>query len=691
MDKKQNMKLLIIGGGAIADCNHIPAAKELIGVENIILAEPNKVQANKLEEKHGLLCVISDYQEALKDVDACIICTPPHVHNAILKDCIAANKHVLCEKPLSPSSQETAEILKDASKDLVIGMCHSYRFFANRRDVHQKIRDGYFGDTVQITIHEGGAAGWPTISGYCFRKEMVPGGVLYDNGIHTMDFALWCLGAPSKIEYKDDWVGGLESNAEMHLTFEKGNASLYFSRTIELSNKITIEGNGHKATLDVYVGNKYVLDGKEVACHNDGTNQLGNFLNAIEGKEPIVCSAGEGLAVIELLEKCYAQRQPKEIQPMPIGDLKGKTVFVTGATGFVGGQLVEQLVMHEEAKVRVLIHTWNKAAYISRFDVEYVHGDIYDLEAMTSAIKGCDYVMHLAITSGRTQEESSVNSEKAIDALMFAAKKNGIKHIVNMSSVVVHGETVPEDLTADSPLISYGDAYAAGKLAAENRFWKLLDEYQLHGSVIRPTYVWGPYSMWYTIHILKQMKKGEFSWVENGNGMCNAVYVGNVVDMCIKCCTEPDADHQAFIATDGEQLTWREFYGQYMQMIGKRPEDYLSVPLQPSAMRRMRLALRDRLEKNMKTLMDKYETLKPTSPRLALWVYKAPRKVLRHLRNLVMWHIAEKGAVEMAIYSQATPINVGKNEELLNFVPRYSVAKGMELTKEWLKQTDLYD
>jgi nucleoside-diphosphate-sugar epimerase len=299
--------------------------------------------------------------------------------------------------------------------------------------------------------------------------------------------------------------------------------------------------------------------------------------------------------------------------------------------------------------------------------------------------------MHLAITGGRTIEESITNSEKAIDALMFAAKENGIKHIVNMSSVVVHGETVPEDLTADSPLISYGDAYAAGKLAAENRFWKLLDEYQLHGSVIRPTYVWGPYSMWYTIHILKQMKKGDFAWVENGNGMCNAVYVGNVVDMCIKCCSEPAADHQAFIATDGEQLTWREFYGQYMQMIGKRPEDYLSVPLQPSAMRRMRLALRDCLEKNMKTLMDKYETLKPTSPRLALWVYKAPRKVLRHLRNLVMWHIAEKGAVEMAIYSQATPINVDKNEELLNFVPRYSVAKGMELTKEWLKQTDLYD
>ena len=64
------MKLLIIGGGAIADLNHIPAAKKLLGIDNLILAEPNHVQAERLRKKHGLVHVVDDYHEALSDADS---------------------------------------------------------------------------------------------------------------------------------------------------------------------------------------------------------------------------------------------------------------------------------------------------------------------------------------------------------------------------------------------------------------------------------------------------------------------------------------------------------------------------------------------------------------------------------------------------------------------------------------------
>lgn len=666
---------------------HIPAAISVLGKDNIILAEPNNSQAEKLQLKHGLVNVVPDYHEALGEADVCVICTPPHVRNGILKDCIEAGKHILCEKPLSPSSKETAAILDSAPANLTIGMCHTYRFHPARKEARKLIKDGFFGEEPVITINEGLPSNWPTVSGYCFKKELVPGGALYDNGIHSLDFLLWCLGTPDSIEYEDDSMGGLESNLTINMTFGKASAYYRLSRTMTLSNTIAIEGNGHKAILDIFCPSKYVLDGDEKICSEVvsdlGVAQLSNFLNAIEGKEQLSCSVSEGLDVIKTLENCYSERKSHMPELHPLGGFEGKTVFVTGGTGFIGSHLVEQLVIHEKAKVKVLVHNWGKAAYVSRFDVEFIQADILDEDAMTQAMAGCDYVFHFAIVGG---VDTNV---KATESILGAAKRSGVKHIVQMSSVVVHGETVPSDLTADSPLVPYDDTYASSKLQSEKRFWELLDEYGLHGSIVRPTYVWGPYSMWYTLYQVEQMRKGEFAWVDHGNGICNAVYVKNVVDLCLACCINPKADHQAFIATDDEELNWREFFDHYINVIGMSPEQFPSIPLKDGFDRKWRKAAKASLTKHMDSLMDKYMALAPTAPKRALWQYKAPRKVLRLTLKQIMKKLPEMPATAMAIYSQYTKIDVSKNRDVLGFTPRYSVVQGMKETCEWLKWSDL--
>lgn len=681
------MKLLIIGGGAIADCCHIPSAIKILGIESVYLAEPNTVQADKLRQKHGLLNVVQDYREPLADVDACIICTPPHVRNEILKECIAVGKHILCEKPLSPSSSETTAILQSASKNLVIGMCHTYRFHPTRKEARRLIQSGFFGESPTVTINEGGPSNWPNVSGYCFKKELVPGGALYDNGIHSLDFLLWCFGEPDTIDYEDDAMGGLESNLSVKMRFGKAKAFYKLSRTMELSNTIVIEGNGHKATLGVFDTRKYVLDGKEKICEERvdlGVAQLRNFLDAIDGKEEISCSVYGGLEVIKVLEQCYSQKSERVVEPHPIGGFEGKTVFVTGGTGFIGSHLVEQLVIHEKAKVKVLVHNWGRAAYVSRFDVEFIKANILDEDAMTEAMAGCDFVFHFAIVGG---VETNV---RATESILGAAKKCGVKYIVQMSSVVVHGETVPENLTADSPLVPYDDVYALSKLESEKRFWELLENYDLHGSIVRPTYVWGPYSKWYTIFPLEQMRKGEFAWVDKGKGICNAVYVGNVVDLCLTCCINSKADHHAFIAKDAEIGNWRDFFSPLIEMMGMNPDSFPSIPLKVGIWRKFRLAWMRHLWSINAKLVKKIDATEPKNPLKAKLFYRMPRKLFRQIRKIVEYRLPEMAPDQMAIYSQSKAIDVSKNKDILEFKPRYTVKQGQEITLNWLRFSDIY-
>ncbi len=76
--------------------------------------------------------------------------------------------------------------------------------------------------------------------------------------------------------------------------------------------------------------------------------------------------------------------------------LSGKQVLVTGATGFIGGRLVEKLVLEQHANVRVLVRDFSHASRIARFDLEMMRGDITDSSAVTEATKGCEVIFHCA-------------------------------------------------------------------------------------------------------------------------------------------------------------------------------------------------------------------------------------------------------------------------------------------------------
>lgn len=686
------MRILIIGGGAVSIANHIPAAIKLLGVENVILAEPSQTQIQKVVDRFGIKHVVDDYHQVLDGVDCAIVATPPHIHNQILKDLMAAGLPVLCEKPLSDHSAATHDIIGESS--LVMGVCHSYRLFPNRRYVKKLIGEKFFGNHYTISIAEGGPANWPTVSGYCFQKSVVPGGVLFDAGVHSLDFIMWCAGLPDSIEYTDDACGGLESNASIVYKNQTVDATFIISRTIEMSNTIKIEGNGHVATMDVFDMENLILDGApmhitefgEVNWGNWGTLMLKNFLDAINEQSPLCCPISEALDVVRIIETCYAQKKEDAYEAKPFADYAGKKVLVTGGTGFIGRLLVERLVRDEKASVVVPVHTWAHAAYISRFDVDMQQVDMSDAEAVDKLVEGCDYIFHCMIAFTGSKEETIQANLTIMDNLMKAAARHKVKRVVCLSSVVVHGKTITDGMTADAPMVSYGDTYADMKMATEKAFWQLSKELNVPGSVIRPTYVWGPYSMWYTIDIVRQLKSGEFLWVDNGEGSCNAVYVHNLIDLMLACGNNANAVGQAFIAADGEKLTWHDFYSHYITHLGLRAESFKSVPSHDSFVRKVAIRWKRHLEKRIVSMKQKANALKTSHPIAAKFGILAPRRILKMTLAVLDRNVLEMAESTMAIYNYKGYINISKNETLLNLKPRFTVADGMTETIEWLKE-----
>ena len=269
---------------------------------------------------------IADYRKVLAEADVALVTTPPHLHASIACECLEAGLDVLCEKPMANTVAECARMEAAAERSgRILAVVHNYRLFPSRARLHEEIVAGRFGEEVQIDIVEGGPSNWRSQSGYTFRKELVPGGVMLNNGIHSLDFILWCLGEPrGDLDYRDDSLGGLESNAILRLGCQRGLGSLRISRTAALCNRITISGRGRKVTMGVYQMNgwqeaghqgeeKIETVGGEIVTDWDQLSaaQLHDFIEAVRTGRAPRADGRAGSAVVDVIERAYAGKRSR--------------------------------------------------------------------------------------------------------------------------------------------------------------------------------------------------------------------------------------------------------------------------------------------------------------------------------------------------------------------------------------------
>lgn len=128
--------------------------------------------------------------------------------------------------------------------------------------------------------------------------------------------------------------------------------------------------------------------------------------------------------------------------------ITNSTILVTGGAGFVGSYVVEELLLHQPKKIRIIDNLirgsyYNMQSFIDNPIVEFIEGDIRDAELLEKCISGCDYVFHMAALRINA---CAANQQDGFDVMIKATfnvaelcLKHKIKKVIYSSSASVYG------------------------------------------------------------------------------------------------------------------------------------------------------------------------------------------------------------------------------------------------------------
>jgi dihydroflavonol-4-reductase len=175
------------------------------------------------------------------------------------------------------------------------------------------------------------------------------------------------------------------------------------------------------------------------------------------------------------------------------------TALVTGATGFIGANVVRALLAAGEA-VRVLTRPGSITRNIDGLAVDRVHGDLRDVASLRAALQGCQTLYHVAahysLWTPNVQEVYAINVEGTTH-LLQAALELGLSKVVYTSSVATLGlpaDGSPGDETLSLPLAAAVGHYKRSKILAEARALALCEQ-GLPLVVVQPSAPVGPWDV----------------------------------------------------------------------------------------------------------------------------------------------------------------------------------------------------
>ncbi|MDQ3212074.1 MAG: SDR family oxidoreductase [Acidobacteriota bacterium] len=258
--------------------------------------------------------------------------------------------------------------------------------------------------------------------------------------------------------------------------------------------------------------------------------------------------------------------------------------LVTGGAGFIGSHLATEL-RRRGHRVRVAdsLITGKKGNLDHIPDVEFLEGDLADLDFARRSAEGCDFVLHqAAIPSVPRSVKDPVSSNRAnVDAtlnVLVAARDAGVRRLVFAASSSAYGDTptLPKHEAMPTGPLS---PYALQKVVGEQYLQMFTRLYGLETVSIRYFNVFGarqdpssPYSGVISVFATALLENRSPNIYGDGEQTRDFTYVANVVDGVLRACDAPKASGEIINVATGGRISLNTLFRSMREIIGSAVE-----------------------------------------------------------------------------------------------------------------------
>lgn len=534
------LRVALVGCGRIS-VYHVAALTALRHVEIVAVCDLDEKAAREAATRHGIRGCYTDAETMLRETrpDVVHLLTPPGSHLALARLVAKHGAHLYIEKPFAASESDARAIL-ELAHEAGVQVCpgHSRLFDPVFVEACRRIRDGEIGRVISVRAEQGftyeAAA----------RSASIPWSYSYDWGTfdnlicHPLYLASHFLTDPGLPR-----VVGLNLGAVREAGVEElrvlipsstglGEVSFSLSSAPEV-NRIEILGTKGRITADwqtmtvlTYresglpsavarftanfaaafdlvrsgIGTLFGIARGRVKRYQGLRTIIEQFYQSLRHGLPAPVPPEQGVINIRLMDQIKEACKPFQKQRLELSVQHSAVrpqILVTGASGFLGGRLVEVLAERGNP-VRAATRLVSRARQLA--GVEWVQCDLAREGDLQQALRDVDTVYHCAAlcsAPGSLADFEQANVQGTVRLLQLAAKA-GVKHFVYVSSMSVYAAPDGADTVLDekAPLDARAaerGVYTRSKLAADQA---VLDYARRQLSprviVLRPGTIYGP-------------------------------------------------------------------------------------------------------------------------------------------------------------------------------------------------------